>query len=234
MKNKLLLLVSCILAMTLSVMLISASFATSTKTIVYSNFKSSDGEVFTESISSKPAFNVNEVRTIITRDGSLAFGDNLQSASLVRQESKNGCFSYAIEEASLDSNDMEVTMPVFYAEREVKATKYFMYTKNNAGFSFCLCENNGISRESEGRDDFVVIKCDFDSADSIPYECSLIVNEVKYPLATRDIYFDNESGNASRAYMTFYGLTAEDINDNSYVSVTKVLDRFEAQDYEIE
>lgn len=218
----------------LSVILISTSFAASTKTIVYSNFISGDGEVFTESISPKSAFNVNEVRTIITRDGSLSDGNNLQSINLIRQESENGCFSYTIEGTSLNSNNMEVTMPVFYAEKEIKATKHLIDAVNNNGFSFCLYKSNSISQESEGRDDFVIVECDIESADSIPYECSLLVNEVEYPMATRDIYFNNESGDASRAYMMFYGLTAEDLNDNSYVSVNKVLERFEAQDYEVE
>ena len=233
MKNKLLLLVSCTITMALSVMLISSSYAASPKTIVYSNFKSSDGEVFTGSISLESAFNVNEVRTIITRDGKFSSGNNLQSANLVRQKSENGCFNYAIEGTTLNSDNLEVIMPVFYAEKEVKVTKYLIDAANNSKFSFHLPENNGISRESEGREDFLVIKCDFESADSIPYECSLVVNEVNYPLATRDVYFNNESGDASRVYMTFYGLTAEDLNDNAYVSINKVLERFEAQDYEV-
>ena len=115
----------------------------------------------------------------------------------------------------------------------ISIRKYLVNSESSDDFMFSIYNSKNISEASERRSDYVIIKCDLQSAETVPYRCSLSVDGIKYPYATCDIYFDTETGEASRAYVMFYGIDPETVKDNAYIYVESVMKKFVATDYAI-
>lgn len=189
------------------------------------------------------------LQVIMTRDGEVySSGKDMESVALSRYESDGCSVGYSLGSQSNDLISTNVTMPVFYAEEEIVSTQYALNSASgsnissvnasgnvntsrisNGGFVFSLYNKN--NQINDGDRGYIVVRCDVSSAETYPYECSLEVDGKTYTPATRDSYFDNETGEVTRMYMMFYGLTEEDILGDAHMNVTSIMKKYMATKY---